>query len=243
MSAQVASSPGAAEGVSHEGYYKRVHTIGRITSVLMILANVLPVILVGVIYGIWPDLAKVMPALGIVWGILLPFFLTEGWMYFPVVGVAGNYMAVAGNIGNMRIPAASVAQDVMGTEPGSIEAEIVGNIAISTSIFFSIAFILAGALLGNVMVQNLPAWMQSAFGYAIPCIFGALIAQFSLKGPKYALIIVPIAYLVVYFAPFIVGKNVQTWHRVLPMLVVLLPLAWFAYKKLGIYWVAGGKKG
>jgi len=220
----------------HAEYYGKVHTIGRVFSTLMIFANVLPVILVWAFYGIFPDLAKVLPALFVVYGILLPFFLTEGWMYYGVLGLAGTYMGWAGNVGNFRIPAASVAQDVMKTKPGSIQSEVVGNIAISTSTYFSVAFILVGALLGNALIQNMPAWMMAAFNYALPCIFGALIAQFSLKGPKYAIPIVLLCYLLIILFP-----KSASWMRVLAMLVTVLPLAYFGYKKFGIFWVSQSK--
>lgn len=225
--------PATAAETEHAEYYSKVHLIGRVFSTLMLFANVLPVILVWAFYGIFPDLEKVIPAVLVVYGILLPFFLTEGWMYYGVIGLAGTYMGWAGNVGNFRIPAASVAQDVMKTKPGSIESEVVGNIAISTSTYFSVAFILAGALLGNALIQNLPAWMQAAFAYALPCIFGALIAQFSMKGPKYALIIVPLAFLLILLFP-----TSASWQRVLGMLIIILPLAYFAFKRMGIFWVS-----
>ncbi len=236
MSANVEALQDTAAGSSHTAYFRSVHRIGRIFTILMIFANVLPVILVWAVHGIFPELGKIIPGLLVVWGILLPFFLTEGWMYYGIVGAAGNYMAWAGNISNMRVPVSSVAQDVMKTKPGSMEAEIVGNIAISTSIPFSALFVLLGAVLGNILVANLPPSIQAAFNYAIPCIFGALIAQFGLKGPKYAIPIVLISYALMLLFP-----TSASWQRILPMLIVVLPLAWFAYKKLGWYFVVGPK--
>ena len=222
---------------NHQGYFKKVHSLGRLFSTLMILANALPVFLVWAFYGIFPNMSNVLPALFVVWGILLPFFLTEGWMYYAVVGVAGNYMAWAGNSSNFRVPVVAVAQEVVKAKPGSMEAEIVGNIAAGTSIFFSVLFILLGALVGNWLMSILPAWVLGAFNYAIPCIFGALIAQFSLRGPKYAIPIILVAYILVAFT------GMESWQRLLLMLIVFLPLMWFAYKKLGWYFVSGDTGG
>jgi hypothetical protein len=235
MSTNVAVIPTTTEGIieaSHGDYFKKVHIIGRIFSILMIFANVLPVILVWAVNGIFPDLGEILPALFVVWGLLLPFFLTEGWMYYGVLGCAGNYMQWAGNSGNMRIPVCSVAQDVMKTKPGSIESEIVGNVAIGTSIPFSALCILFGALVGNVLIANLPPSIQPAFNYAIPCIYGALVAQFSLKGPRYAVPIVLIAYALIMIFP-----SLASWQRILGMMMIIIPLMWFAYKKLGWYFV------
>ena len=217
--------------LGHNGYFKNVHTIGRIFTTLMIFANALPVFLVWAFYGIFPNMAEVLPALFVVWGILLPFFLTEGWMYYSVVGVAGNYMSWAGNSSNFRVPVVAVAQEVLGAKPGSMEAEIIGNIAAGTSIFFSVVFILLGALLGNALMAILPAWVLAAFDFAIPCIFGALIAQFSMRGPVYAVPIIIASDLLVAFT------GMASWMRLLIMLVVFLPLMWFGYKKLGLYFV------
>jgi hypothetical protein len=240
MSIHVTAIHTTAEAVSeesHAGYFKKVHIIGRIFSILMIFANVLPVILIWAVHGIFPDMGKVLPALFVVWGLLLPFFLTEGWMYYGILGCAGNYMQWAGNSGNMRIPVCSVAQDVMKTKPGSIESEIVGNVAIGTSIPFSALCILLGAFIGNVLIANSPPSIQSAFNYAIPCIYGALIAQFSLKGPKYAVPIVLLAYVLIMIFP-----KSASWQRILGMLIIIIPAMWFAYKKLGWYFVSGAGK-
>lgn len=235
MSENIESVPQVSdvtEDTAHAGYFKNVHKIGRIFCTLLVFANALPVFLVWAFYGIFPPLNQVLPGLFVVWGILLPFFLTEGWMYYGVLGVAGNYMQWAGNSSNFRVPVVAVAQDVIGTKTGSMQYEIVGNIAASTSIFFSVSFILIGALLGNLLITNLPPWVMKAFAYAIPCVFGALIAQFSIRGPKYAIPIVVIFYLLVTFT------HLVSWQRILLMIVIVLPIMWFAYKKLGIYWIS-----
>ncbi|MCE5208329.1 MAG: hypothetical protein LLG42_08460 [Chloroflexi bacterium] len=234
MSENIESVPQASDvtaDAAHAEYFKNVHKIGRIFCTLLIFANALPVFLVWAFYGIFPPLNQVLPALFVMWGILLPFFLTEGWMYYGVLGVAGNYMQWAGNSSNFRVPVVAVAQEVVGTKTGSMKYEIVGNIAASTSIFFSVAFILAGALLGNLLIANLPPWVLKAFAYAIPCVFGALVAQFSMRGPKYAIPIILIMYLLVSFTGLV------SWQRIVLMIIVILPLMWFAYKKKGIYWV------
>lgn len=47
-------------------------------------------------------------------------WFVEPISYFPVVGAAGTYMAfLSGNISNMRIPCASMAQVAADVEPGT----------------------------------------------------------------------------------------------------------------------------
>ena len=49
-------------------------------------------------------------AVGVVW-------IVEPISYFPIIGVSGTYMAfISGNVRNLRIPCAMVAQKIAGVE-------------------------------------------------------------------------------------------------------------------------------
>jgi len=175
------------EEILQKEYFPYVHRIGRIFCSLLLVGNALPVGLVFLFYGVAPNMKAALAALGMIVMLLLPFYLTEGWMYFPVVGIAGNYMQWAGNTSNCRLPCAAVAQEVLGVKEGTPESEIIGNVAVGTSIVVNAAFVLVGALLGALLMKVLPVSVKSAFTLAVPAIFGAIYAQFLLRGPVYAI--------------------------------------------------------
>lgn len=96
-------------------YVPQVNKIGKITGYLGVLLSFTPALVLAVVYGILPKPAALLTAFisgasafGVLWFV-------EPISYFPVVGAAGTYMAfLSGNISNMRIPCASMAQVVAG---------------------------------------------------------------------------------------------------------------------------------
>ena len=64
--------------------------------------------------------------------------------YFLIVGVAGTYMAfVSGNISNLRIPCAMIAQKAAGVEPGTDKGSIVATLGMAVSIILALCLFLA----------------------------------------------------------------------------------------------------
>ena len=101
-------------------YVPQVNKIGKITGYLGVLLSFTPALVLAVVYGILPKPAALLTAFisgasafGVLWFV-------EPISYFPVVGAAGTYMAfLSGNISNMRIPCASMAQVAADVEPGT----------------------------------------------------------------------------------------------------------------------------
>ena len=101
-------------------YLPKMHRIGKITGILGVFASFLPALVLGFGHGLWPDLAllatcfiTVTTSFGFLWVI-------EPISYYPVLGPVGTYMAfLSGNISNMRVPCASIAQVSAGVELGS----------------------------------------------------------------------------------------------------------------------------
>lgn len=122
-------------------YVPQVNKIGKITGYLGVLLSFTPALVLAVVYGILPKPAALLTAFisgasafGVLWFV-------EPISYFPVVGAAGTYMAfLSGNISNMRIPCASMAQvaaDVEpGTEKGSVVATLEWHVSIVTTYLF-----------------------------------------------------------------------------------------------------------
>lgn len=100
--------------------------IGTITVLLAMLGSFFPNIYLYLAYGVWPDASHMFSAWGSIAMAFGAFYLVEPISYFPVFGPTGTYIGIlSGNISQIRLPAASTAQDVLGVEPSSHKGEVV----------------------------------------------------------------------------------------------------------------------
>ena len=165
-----------------------IHRVGSITCLLAILGMFLPSAWLYLQYGVFPPLNALMVGMGLALTYAVPFFIIEPISYYPTLGDAGTYMSfLAGNISNMRLPCAAVAQSVAGVEEGTRKGELIATVGIAVSIWISIIAVFVGAVATGWIVATFPAWVQDAFKrFLLPAVFGAVFGQFALRGPKYA---------------------------------------------------------
>lgn len=181
-----------SKDVSLEEYQKDfsapIHRMGRLTNLLGAAAMFLPSIWMYIQYGVFPPANAILIGLGLALTYAVPFWIIEPISYYPTLGDAATYMSfLAGNISNMRVPCAAVAQEVAGVEEGSRKGELVATVGIAISIWLSIIAVFIGAVATGWIVKVFPAWWQTAFkSYLLPAVFGAVFAQFALRGFKYA---------------------------------------------------------
>ena len=156
-------------------YDKKLVKIGRLTMLFAIIANFLPAVYVGVRYGEMPDIATigklwllVASAYGISW-------IVQPIAYFATLGTAGSYIGwLAGSVGDIRLPAASMAQKVVGVEPGTHEGDVIGTIGTACSVFVSAGMITLFIAIGSYVVPNLPQFVTDSFNNILPALFGAI---------------------------------------------------------------------
>jgi hypothetical protein len=211
--------------VYQEEFSKPIHKVGMITCGLAIIGMFLPPIWLYLEYGVFPPISAIMVGMGLALTYAVPFFIIEPISYYPTLGDAGTYMSfLAGNISNMRLPCAAVAQSVAGVEEGTKEGELIATVGIAISIWMSIIAVFIGAVATGFFVQFFPVWIQDAFKrFLLPAVFGAVFGQFALRGIKYApialiLALVPLllkwkAYAVIPIAVFgtiIIGRFIYT---------------------------------
>jgi hypothetical protein len=205
-----------------------VHKVGMITCGLAIIGMFVPTIWLYLQYGVFPPISAIMVGMGLALTYAVPFFIIEPISYYPTLGDAGTYMSfLAGNISNMRLPCAAVAQTVAGVEEGTKEGELIATVGIAISIWMSIIAVFIGAVATGFFVQFFPAWVQDAFKrFLLPAVFGAVFGQFALRGMKYApialvLALIPILlkwkpYVVIPVAVFgtiVIGRFIYTATR------------------------------
>lgn len=170
-------------------YLPKMHRIGKVIGVLAVVASFMPALCLGVVYGLWPDWAALgtaaltaVSSFGVLWFV-------EPLSYYPVVGPMGTYMAfVSGNISNMRIPCASMAQVGAGVEPGTEKGSIIATIGMGVSIVINTLVLSAGVIAGQAVLSMLPAAVVSALNFLLPALFGALLVQFGMKNKSHTVV-------------------------------------------------------
>lgn len=159
-------------------------------------------------YGVFPPIHGILVGMGLALTYAVPFWIVEPISYYPTLGDAATYMSfLAGNISNMRVPCAAVAQEVAGVEEGTRKGELIATVGIAVSIWLSILAVLIGAIAMNGLLKLFPPWWQIAFkSYLLPAVFGAVFAQFAMRGFKYApvALILPIIMLLLKWPSWLV---------------------------------------
>lgn len=167
---------------------------GKITNWIGILLSFGPAIVLAVIFDLVPPASAILTGFISMAGAVGVLWFIEPISYFPIIGVAGTYMAfLTGNISNLRIPAATVAQKVAGVEPGTNEGSIIATLGMAVSVIVNIVILALGVLAGTQILAALPQNIVDAFNYLLPSLFGALFIQFAISKPKLAPIAIGIA--------------------------------------------------
>ena len=191
-----------------EEYMPKVNKIGKFTGYVGVLVAFIPAVVLAVVFGILPKPATLLTAFisgasafGVLWFV-------EPISYFPVVGSAGTYMAfLSGNISNMRIPCASMAQVAADVKPGTQEGSVIATLGMAVSIIINVSVLTVGAILGTSVLSMLPESVKGALNYLLPALFGALLVQFGMKMKKHSIFMVIIA-IILYI---LIGMGVFNW--------------------------------
>jgi len=167
---------------------------GKVTGWLGVLMSFGPALVLAVVYRIMPPTTAILTAFIAMASAVGVNWFVEPISYFPIVGVAGTYMAfTSGNISNLRIPAAAVAQRIARVEPGTPEGNIVATLGMAVSVLVNTLILTIGVLAGSTILARLPANVIDAFNYLLPSLFGAIFVQFALMKLKLAPIALGIA--------------------------------------------------
>lgn len=201
--------------------------IGVPTLLAMSALCLLPNLILYWQHGVFPTWSVAMAAWGQVLISFGAFYVIEPISYYPVLGLVGTYMSfLAGNIANMRLPCCSIAQEAVGVEPNTPEAEIVSALGIAGSIITNMLFLLLGAVAGYSLVEVLPASVRTGFvSFASPAIFGAVFGQFCRRYPVLAVVALGIA------LSLRCGLKLQDWIVIAVSVFGTIAVARVLYKK------------
>lgn len=169
-----------------EIFTKEIIRVGKWTLLSAIPLCFIPALYIYFRYGAIPNISTILTGWFLIASIYGAEYVVTPISYFPILGVSGTYMAfLSGNIANMRVPCAVVAQDVIGVEAGTPEAEIVATLGMAGSIITNIIVVTIAAFAGKTLFNYFPPIVIEALDYVLPAIFGALFSLFAVKYPKY----------------------------------------------------------
>ena len=173
-----------------------VHKFGMSTSAILLVLMIAFPVIVSAIFNIWPDSKTMIPAVLTIVLLLAPWWPGECFGYMTTMGPGALYMSyITGNVTNLRMPATIGTMNSLGMEPNTDECHTMAIIACGASNFTTIIILAIGLVLSVPLqpILTAPA-LQPAFNYAIPALFGGLVAQSVFKSKKsFLLYLIPLA--------------------------------------------------
>jgi hypothetical protein len=163
-------------------YDSKMIKIGRISMGLAILANFIPAIYIGLRFGEMPTLSIIFKIWGLVAATYGISWIVQPIAYYPTLGATGSYIGwLAGSVGDIRMPAASMAQRIAGVEPGTHAGEVIGTIGTCCSVLVSASMITVFTIVGSQIIPYLPEFVTNSFTYILPALFGAIYMDIARK--------------------------------------------------------------
>lgn len=175
--------------IDFETFHNKSHFWGRLTIwSVIVLTLALPMYL-SFVLGFHPGWSTILSGFSAYAAVVAVVWVIEPISYYPVLGVSGTYLAfLTGNIGNMCLPSASIAQSVVGAEPGTKKGEVTATLAIAAASIVNTVVLVFAILFGSYLIALLPETLTASFQFVLPAIFGGVIAQFAIKKPLWGVI-------------------------------------------------------
>ncbi len=207
------------KNIYNDEYLPYINKWGKITNWLGVLFSFGPALVLAVVFNIIPPINAIITGFVSIAGAIGIMWFIEPISYFPIVGVAGTYMAFkSGNISNMRIPCAATAQKTANVEPGTEEGAIIATLGMAISIIVNIIILAIGVFAGTAILSKMPESIVSALNYLLPALFGAIFVQFAIKKLKLA----PIALCIALILTLAVNSGVFSFLPGKPTYIVTL---------------------
>ena len=159
-----------------------IKTLGYVFVTIALLCNFVPAVYASITTGVFPaigDLLTLWVAAASAFGV---GYFVQPISFFPLANMAGSFMCwIVGNVGEIRIPAATMAQNVTNAEQGTPKAQVISTVGIGGSIIVSVCMITLFTLIGASIMPLMPKVVLKAFGFVLPCVLGAVYASLASK--------------------------------------------------------------
>ncbi len=170
------------EKAAFSEFNSRIKKFGLFFTTIALIANYVPALYVSYVSGIFlsvQDIFKLWLAAAAAFGI---GYFIQPISFFPMINAAGSYLCwICGNVGELRVPAANMAQKVTNSEPGTPKAEIMSTIGITSSIFVSVSMITFFTIVGAQVMPMMPKAVLKGFSFILPAVLGAVYADLCSK--------------------------------------------------------------
>lgn len=204
-----------------KSFTKPIIRYGSLTNLLAIPLCFIPAIYLWLVKGAFPGWNNILTGWMYVASMFAIYSVVEPICYFPILGLPGTYMSfLSGNIGNMRVPCAVVAQESLGVEPGTKKAELIATLGIAGSIFTNTIMVTIAAIGGAALMSIFPPVVLTDFKYVSSAIFGAMFAMFASKNLKYG------AFALVVVMAMLLSKAIPVY--------IMIPIAVFSTAIFGV---------
>lgn len=205
-----------------KSFTKPIIRYGSFTNLIAIPLCFIPAIYLWIANGAFPGWNNILTGWMYTASMFAIYSIVEPICYFPILGLPGTYMSfLSGNIGNMRVPSAVIAQESIGVEPGTKKAELIATLGIAGSIFTNIIVITIAAIGGQALLSFFPPVVIMAFKYVSSAIFGAMFAMFASKNLKYG------TFALVIVMAMLLSKSLPVY--------LMIPIAVFSTAAFGIF--------
>lgn len=162
-----------------ESFSKPIIKLGRATNLAAFFLCFLPPITLYLVWGAFPGVENIFKGWVLIASIFLIYSVVEPVSYYAILGLPGTYMSfLSGNIGNMRVPCSSIAQEVVGVQAGTKKAELVSTLGIAGSIITNIIAVTIAAFGGAALMSVFPPIVLDGLSYVSPAIFGAMFGMY-----------------------------------------------------------------
>ncbi len=181
-------------------FNSKVIRLGTVTVSAAILANFVPAVWIWLRYGVVPSFGDIMTLWGMVTAAFGLSWLVQNLSYYGALGAAGTYVSwVSGTAADIRLPGMTMAQKVTGTEANTPEGDAIGAMAVSATVFVSVALISVFTVIGSSIMPYMPDSVKTAFKYIQPALYASVYASMCARDVFAAVLTLVCAVLVVLY--------------------------------------------
>lgn len=220
---EIEQDTSSAQPFDFETFHKKSHFWGRLTLYAVMLLTLFLPLYLSFGMGLHPGWSAIFSGFISYAAVVVFLWIIEPISYYTVLGVSGTYLAfLNGNIGNMCLPAASIAQNVVGAEPGTKKGELVATLAIASASIANIIFLLFIVLGGSFIITSMSDHVVEMISrFVLPSIFGGVIAQFAIQKPLWGLVGITLG-LLIHLGP--IPEVLETFLSIVGTIVVCMLL-------------------
>lgn len=163
-------------------FNKQLIRLGIGTMFFALFANFVPAVYMYVAHGMIPPFQDIMTIWGTVAAMYAVSWIVQPIAYYGVLGTSSSYICwVAGSVGDIRLPAAAMAQKIAGVESGTHEGDLMATMGVAVSVFVSVSLITIFTFAGTAVLPHLPEAVTKSFRFILPALFAAVYMEVGRK--------------------------------------------------------------